>query len=256
MPTNLGDYFNRLTDVLAARGKLAGNSSENIDIGTNREVICQQFLEKHVPKRYTINLGGDIFSVGNIRSGQIDIIINHDMSMNFLENQKPMCPIESVTAAISVKSNLTKKELWDALANLASIPQPHPGVTTLSPLKKTPAEYAMSWPALFVFAYNGMEPQTCSNHVAEFYSTKKVSFNRIPRAIIVNGKYIWTFAQYNVPGATIDSRFDPALVRSSVVQESNRGHPLFWMMHELTKGLSWLDSMYLDYEVYYNEAFK
>ena len=256
MPTNLGDYFNGLTDVLAARAQLAGDSSENIDIGTNREVICEQFLEKHVPKRYTINLGGDIFGVGNTRSGQIDIIINHDMSMNFLENQKPRCPVESVTAAISVKSTLNKKELWNALANLATIPQPHPGVTTLGPLKKTPAEYAMSWPALFVFAYNGIEPQTCANHIAEFYSTEDVAFNRIPRAIVVNGKYIWTFTQYSVPGATINSRFDPAYVRSSVVQESNRGHPLFWMMHELAKGLSWLDGMYLDYEAYYDEAFK
>jgi hypothetical protein len=256
MATSLGEYFNGLTDVLTAKGKLAGDSSENIDIGANREVICHQFLEKHVPKRFTINLGGDIFGVGNARSGQVDVIINHDMSMNFLENHKPRCPVESVTAAISVKSTLTKKELFSALNNLASIPQTHPSVITLGPLKPSPAEYALSWPALFVVAFDGVAPDTLLTHLTDFYSAQTVAFNRIPRAIVVNGKYILTFTQYSVPGATVDTRFDPAFLKGAIVQDSNRGQPLFWMMHELAKGLSWLDGMYLDYEAYYNESFK
>ena len=56
MAGDLKDYFNNMADVIAARGVQAGDSSENIDIGTNREVICQEFFSRHLPKRYGLYL--------------------------------------------------------------------------------------------------------------------------------------------------------------------------------------------------------
>ncbi len=256
MARTLREYFNGIADILASRALLGGDSAENTDIGSNREVICREFLGKHVPKRFAINIGGDVFGVGNKRSGQIDILVNHDMSMNFMENHKIRCPVESVTAAISVKSRLTKDEIYNALSNLASIPQCDPSVVSLSPLKKGVPEYLLSWPSLFVFAYDGVECATCVEHVASFYAENHVPFNRIPRSIIVNRKYQIALLQYNVPGATVDSKFDKAYLQVGQPSEQGRGAPLFWMMHEMAKGLSWLDGMYLNYGAYYSEVYE
>lgn len=124
MAKDLKDYFNGVADVLATRAVLAGDSTENSDIGANRELICRELFENHVPRRYGVYSGDDVFGAGKMRSGQIDILITHDMSMNFMENHRIRCPVESLTGAFSVKSKLTKSELLNALSNLASIPRP------------------------------------------------------------------------------------------------------------------------------------
>lgn len=255
MSTGLREYFNGLADILASRAYLGGDSVENADIGVNREIICRDFLEKHVPKRFSIHIGGDVFGVNSPRSGQIDILVNHDMSMNFLENYKIRCAVESLTAAIAVKSSLTKDEIYNALANLATIPQCHSSVINLNPLASPSDEYVLSWPTLFIFAFSGVELETCVKHMCTFYENSPIPFNRIPRAIIVNRKYIINFPHYQVSDATTSTSFDPSFLRTAKLVDAVRGMPLFWMMHELGKGLSWLDGMYLDYEAYYNEAF-
>ena len=256
MPTSLGEYFNGVTDMVAARASLAGDSVENTDIGRNREVICQELLQKHLSPRFTVSLGGDIFGVGNQRSGQLDIIVSHDMSMAFKENDKPRVPIESVTAVVSVKSTLTKKELFNALENLASIPQPSTSIVTLGLLAKPVAEYFLSWPALFLFAFDGLTLETCLNHYADFYASNNVPLNRIPRAIVVNRKYLVSFCSYTIPNATLTTQFSASYLRSGTTVDANRGYPLFWVMIELSKGLSWLSGMHLDYAPHYDEAFR
>lgn len=255
---DLAGYFNSVSDLLATKAGVAGMSAENADIGANREVICSDFLEKHVPRRFRILRGGDVFGIGNARSGQVDILITHDMSINFEENHKVSCAVESLTAAISIKSNLTKSELHSALRNLATIPQCHAPAINLSPLKKSVQEYALSWPALFVFAYRGVNLATCVQHLTEFYAENIVPFNRIPRAIIVNQAYAITLLHYDVPGAVVDKRFDPGQLRTGGVlpDRTNRGWPLFWLMAELAKGVTWLDGMQIDYAAYYDEAYR
>jgi hypothetical protein len=256
MATNLGTYFNSLSDIIAARAGLASDSVENTDIGRNREVICKELFQKHLSPRLTVSLGGDIFGVGNQRSGQLDIIVSHDMSMAFKENDKPRVPVESVTAVISVKSTLTKAELFNALGNLASVPQLTESVVTLGLLSKPLSEYFLSWPALFLFAFDGVSLDNCIKHITDFYSSNSVPLNRIPRAIVVNRKYLVTFCQYTIPNATVNTPFDASFLRAGATAEANRGYPLFWVMIELSKGLSWLSGMHLDYELYYNEAFR
>jgi len=199
MTTSLGFYFNTLSDIVATRANLAGDSGENTDIGRNRELICQELFQNHLSPRLTVSPGGDIFGVGNQRSGQLDIIVSHDMSMAFKENDKPRVPVESVTAVISVKSRLTKAELFNALKNLASVPQPTESVVSLGLLSNSVPDYFLSWPALFLFAFDGVSLRTCIKHIAEFYASNSVPINRVPRAIVVNRKYLVTFAQYTIP---------------------------------------------------------
>jgi hypothetical protein len=255
---DLAGYFNGVSDVLAAKAVVAGDSAENIDIGANREVICSDFLEKHVPRRFRVHRGGDVFGVGNARSGQIDVLITHDMSINFEENHKVRCAVESLTAAISIKSNLTKGELHSALRNLSTIPQCHVSAIQLGLLSRPVQEYVLEWPSLFVFAYRGVDLNTCVRHMAEFYEENAVPFNRIPRAIIVNREYAITFIHYAVQGATPETRFDPRYLGAGAVlsDKTNRGWPLFWLMTELAKGVTWLGGMYIDYSAYYQEAYR
>lgn len=255
---DLAGYFNGVSDVLAAKAVVAGDSAENIDIGANREVICSDFLEKHVPRRFRVHRGGDVFGVANARSSQIDVLITHDMSINFEENHKVRCAVESLTAAISIKSNLTRSELHSALRNLATIPQCHPPAIQLGLLSRPTQEYVLQWPSCFVFAYRGVDLGTCVRHMTEFYAGNSVPFNRIPRAIIVNREYAITFIHYQVPGATTETRFDPQYLKAANVlpDKTNRGWPLFWLMTELAKGVTWLGGMYIDYAAYYQEAYR
>jgi hypothetical protein len=88
-----------------------------------------------------------------------------------------------------------------------------------------------------------------------FYQEHQVPFNRIPRCIIVNQKHLIIFLHYEVPNATVDTRFDPQHLQNGKPTAEGRGAPLFWMMNEIAKGLSWLDGMYVDYGAYYSEAY-
>jgi len=251
----LRDYFNGLSDVLEKRAALGGDPVENIDVGTNREVICQEFLEKHIPRRFSINSGGDIFGVRGARSGQIDILVNHDMSINFEANHKIRAAVESVTAAVSVKSFLNKTSFQNALANLATIPQCHPGVIHLGPLKPNLDRYLLTWPSLYVFAFDSVDPANFGEYMTEYYGANPTPLNRVPRAIVVNGKSLTTFLQYNIPGADLSMSFDAKWLQTGNLNAAGRGSPLFWMMHELAKGLTWLDDLYLDYGQYYTEVY-
>ena len=96
MPEQLKKYFNGISYILTHKAEVAGVFRGKGDIGTCREIIFAEFLEKHVSKRFNIGRGGEIFGANSQKSsGQIDIIINHDMSPAFKENSLVRCPIES-----------------------------------------------------------------------------------------------------------------------------------------------------------------
>ena len=254
---SLKTYFNTSTDVLRAAAERAGVSGNRGDIGTNREHIVSEFLAKHIPSRFRSELGGHIFGLRSASSRQIDVIVTHDLGINFKEHHKPHCAVESVAAAFSVKSRLDHTELLDALENLQTIPQCEPAVINLSPLKPSIAEYVKSAPALFVFAFTGLTAETTLKHYQEYIFEKGTALraNRLPRAIIVNGEFIITYLAYNLDGPPMFGPFDPAVMGASKPGVEDRGHALFWMIQEITKVLSWLDGMWLNYGPYYKEAY-
>jgi hypothetical protein len=247
MPEKLKKYFNGVSSILHSRADTAGVFTGNADIGRCREIICQEFLRKHLPQRFDVNLGGEIFGTKKQNSGQIDVIINHDMCSSFKENSLIRCPVESVIAAISIKSTLDKKQLIDALANLATIPQLDSEVLTTGVFSKPFNEYIVSWPSLFLFAYNSsITAEKCLEHMMNFYKTNPTPANRIPRAVIVNGKYAFLYLHYSA---------NPSDLQCSILTPETQGCALFWMINEISKGLSWLNSMYLDYNKYYAEVY-
>lgn len=64
MREGLKTYFNCIAKLMEARSRIARQATNAGDIGTNREVVKQEFFSKHLPKRLSANLGGDIFGIG------------------------------------------------------------------------------------------------------------------------------------------------------------------------------------------------
>jgi hypothetical protein len=202
--SRLQKYFNLIADKIAVDAQLASTSHHRPDIGFNRETFLELFLHKHLPKRLSAYLGGQIIGLGDIESGQIDIIVSNDISIRFEENARNFITAESVAAAITVKSFLDKAGIIDCLNNLASIPQFSSQVLTFQALKPNAFDTFISkHPSLFIFAYDGVQYETCLGHIAEFYEKNPdVPLNRYPLNIIVNKKYMIKFMRQ--PGKTID----------------------------------------------------
>ena len=61
--------------------------------------------------------------------------------------------------------------------------------------------YVQTWPSLYLFAFDACNIATCMDHVIAFYKENNhIPFNRRPRAIIVNKKFI--IAQMNYEDET------------------------------------------------------
>lgn len=110
MTRPLGNYFNYVADMLEARYRIGGVGTHKGDIGTNREVVIQEFLSRHLPPRLRPVLAGQAFGTNGEISKQLDIALVHDISMLFMENHKPQLPVESLASIISVKSKLNSAE--------------------------------------------------------------------------------------------------------------------------------------------------
>jgi hypothetical protein len=254
MPKKQKLYFNSIADILHFKAQSAGVFSGKSDIGKCREIISQNFLQKHVPPRFSVHLGGDIFGLPNECSGQIDIIINHDMCASFKEHSLIRCPVESVIAAVSIKSKLDKAQIYDGLKNLASIPQLNQNIISTGPFTKPVNLYIQSWPSLYLFAFDGIRKETCVEHIVAFYQEHNyIPFNRRPRAIIVNKKYC--IAQINYEDETPPGTIFLPKYSFTVLNFDTQGSALFWMIIEISKGISWLNGMYLDYNEYYKTAY-
>lgn len=178
------------------------------------------------------------------------------MALTFSENFKAQFAVESVVAAISVKSFLSRDELFDSLGNIASIPQPSAEVVQPGLLGKPFLDYQTCMPSSFVFAFDGMSLETCLKHVRDYYKANPTPINRIPRSIIVNAKYGIRCLPYK-DGKIFawDSAFDESRLEGVECSEDTEGFPIFWMLTELTKGVTWLDGTVINFEPYFEEAY-
>lgn len=93
------------------------------DTGINREIIVQKWLQKHIPRAVTPEIGGKIVDENGNISNQIDIIIYDNDLPRFGAIEKSYYFSEGVSTAIAVKSKLRSGELKDAIQNLATVKQ-------------------------------------------------------------------------------------------------------------------------------------
>lgn len=189
-------YFQDYADDLQYAAHRAGILDNKSDIGTQREDILADFLKRHLPKRCEIIKGGYIFDLSENKSKQMDLIVTNDLTLQFREfggNEglgKSFNCIEGCYCALSVKSELNIKELYNSIDNIASIPLEKK--LKINPLMKDGRILAKQLPLKIVFAYKGMKVDNALEGITEFAKDHSLTEEQWPDLIIVNNSYlIW-----------------------------------------------------------------
>jgi hypothetical protein len=254
--SHLSDYFKYEESQLSEAAKQAGIIGHNPTTGKNREDILADFLRKHTPARLLLHSNARIYSLNDDESKEIDLLLINDISINFLNKHHMFTNIESVAAAITVKSYLDKAALYDCLENLASIPQMSKEILSFQfPLAQKRGLFIEHFPSLFIFAYNGIGCKTLANHYSEFYTEHtEIPYNRRPQAIIVNGLYVLERALED--RETFDGQhISKGHIALGIVSDTLRGYPLAIMVREMADYVGWLPYMILNFNLYINKHF-
>ena len=246
-------YFNALADRMAADAEIAGSSSHRPDIGSNRERIVQEFLSKHLPNRLNSSLGGQVIGLSGAESNQIDVLVSSDVAVRFEQNEKTFVVAEGVAAAITVKSYLDKAAIEDCLANLASIPQLDRTAFDFKLLTNDPfSAFLDRHPTLYVFAYAGVQADTCLEHVTNFYrSHPEIPKNRYALYVIVNGKYAILYCRTAVT-TTTGYVAQPGEFLVNRLEDHMKGYPFVAMLNSISSYTDWLPSLHIDIFRYFN----
>jgi hypothetical protein len=199
MPTNIFDrlcnYFLDVGEVLKGQAKPSSVFPNASDKGWSRERVYAEFLRRHAPACCTVSFGGFVFDDNGNESKQLDVIVTFDIAPQFnFDNPdgtgKSFWPVEGTIAVASLKSSLNKKEIYDALENIASIPpvKPFEGRLIFGVTSK-PGTHE-DWPLKIVYAPNGCSVKTARQHVDEFYQANPaIPFGCRPNVIHVAGQY-------------------------------------------------------------------
>lgn len=188
------DYFQGIANAFEEEESCSKIFKNNVDAGSTREDIFAEFLKRHLPFRAKVIKGGFIFdSLGN-ESKQIDLIIINDATVQFDQfsgvekGGKSFSIIEGCYGAFSIKTNLTKDELFNSLDNFASISS-MPKLEVNPMLKKK--EIVNNFPIGTIFAFKGLDVKTTMKHLQAYYAShKEIPITRKPTFIIVNNQYI------------------------------------------------------------------
>lgn len=249
------EYLNLTANKFELKATRAGIIGHNSRTGENREDILGKFLDNHLPQRL-IRFNGNIFDINDNISKEIDIIVCNDISLRFSKEMKMTINIESVASAITVKSTLTKDELFDCLSNLASIPQFSNDILSFRGLVSDPYnDFIEKHPNLFVFAYDGLSADTIYSHILEYYKNhSEIPFNRYPRAVIVNKKYMITF--HRIQGVTSTGfHIEPNTFVKSILSDDLVGFPLARILNDITDYVDWLPYMRINTYKYFNKGY-
>lgn len=162
------------------------------DRGMGREQVYVEFLRKHAPSKCNVFLGGFLFGIDGKESGQLDVIVTTDTTPRFNLDKdgsgKSFSPVEGTLGVASIKSNLDKKELDDALRGISAIPATEPLTGRTNPLIKI--NNYEDWPLKIIYASNGISMENCLKHLSNFYlENPEIPLIRRPNIIHVSGKY-------------------------------------------------------------------
>lgn len=250
-------YFNLIANRVSVDAEIASSSSTHKpDIGSNRERIVELFLRKHLPKRLSPAIGGQVVGYKGVESKQIDIIVSSDISIRFEENERTFVTAESVAAALSVKSFLDGAALEDCLLNIASIPQFDPSILTFKLLRGGAFDsFVGRQPSLYVFAYSGIQPQTCLERMTEFYKQHpEIPKNRYPLGVIVNKEFMIQYCRVDTRTTTgVFSAAGTFLLME--LEEGMWGYPFIHILNNIASYTSWLPYMDINMHKYFNYSF-
>jgi hypothetical protein len=188
-------YYLEVAKILRGEAEAASIFPNSSDKGSSRENIYLEFLKQHIPSKCNAFFGGFLFDEDGIESKQLDIIITTDTTPRFdLQNKdgkgKSFAPIEGTVGVVSVKSFLDKKELIDALKNIASIPNTRSLDDRISFTNEI-REYE-NFPYKIIYASSGLSSSTIDGHIKDFYEENlDIPKSRMPDLIHVSGMYVF-----------------------------------------------------------------
>lgn len=219
----LQDYYSNVSEALRSESAAASIFPNTGDIGTARERIYVEFLRSCLPSACNVNLGGFLFDAEGEMSAQIDVIVTSDTCPQFnFHNRdghgKTFSCIDGTLAVASLKSQLNRATLHEALDNLASLPCKQTlQAGMVSSLASIP-DYD-DWPYKIVYAPDGVSLDTLEEALFDYMDQKQTRVFSSPNIIHVAGKYSITrtgsvethFADGKViPPHTFVSEADPS----------------------------------------------
>lgn len=200
-------YYLNIADVLRGEADASAIFPNPTDVGMSRERVYKEFLRQHAPSKCNVFFGGFLFDEDGAESNQLDVIVTTDTAPRFdLHNPdgsgKSFSPVEGTLGAISIKSNLSRRELFDTLRGFATIPPTRPlegRVNILLNIKNYE-----DWPLKVVYASRGIDPQKLLDYINRYYIDNfDIPIHRRPHYIHVAGKCVIIRAK---PGMSLHSK--------------------------------------------------
>ena len=192
----LKGYMNGIIKALNGQADASTIFPNTTDNGQSKERVFGDIIKQHAPASCSVFQGGFLFNLDGGESNQVDLIVTDNSSLKFdmfIRNGegKAFACIDGAIAAISVKSQLSKHDLFDALQNIASIPQS-------TPLGSHNADPHVAMDGMddgllkVIVALDGVKHETAKQHLNEFFTAHpSIPLNRRPNYIWVVGKYCW-----------------------------------------------------------------
>lgn len=252
----IADYFNALSDKIAAAIALGGSAAHRPDIGLNRESVLCSVLNRHLPQRMQALLGGTAIALDGSSSHQLDVMVRADNTPRFEENERTFFPVESLVGAITVKSRLDGDALVNALDNLASIPQLSPDVLSLRMLHEDSLDVFLSnHPSTYLYAFDGMNSDTCLDRLKDYFDAHPdYPINRVPREIVVHEQYSITFNN-DIAMAKDGTVLPPRSFWPTPLDHHHRGFPLTRIVNHLYSYISWMPFLEVAFHRYVNASY-
>jgi hypothetical protein len=181
--------FRKIAHALSAQADVAGGTGHGPTTGSIREILARRFLRPHLPQSFEVRSGVIVDSEKRQSRQQDCVIVDSRLPLIDIGSETDAVFIaESVVATIEIKSFLGTSDLADALDSVT---------LTRNLVRKGQQTYekggaqittAHAMPILaYIFAYDGLELDTISQHVLEFATSRGYSAV-LPEAICVLSK--------------------------------------------------------------------
>jgi len=178
--------FRKIAQALGAQAAVAGGTGHGSTTGSMREVLVRRFLKPHLPQSFEVRSGVIVDSEKKQRRQQDCVVVDSRLPLIDIGSETDALLIaESVVATIEIKSYLGTSDLSDALESVALTR--HLVRNGQQTYQKGGAQITIPnvMPILaYIFAYDGLELDTISRHVAEFANARDSS-GILPEAICV-----------------------------------------------------------------------
>jgi len=203
------EHLKNNAEALQSYSEHVGIASHPVNLGSAREGVIANFLERNLPENIKYHTG-EIFDRKENRSGQIDVVIHPISSPKInLYNSINIFPAETVLAALEVKSNLTTGKngtLTKALQACEKLKK----VEVLREKSGHTINVDPTAVPFIIFAYKGMLNKTLLKHLEAYEPMSGgLNYRVLPDLIVVldRGYYLLKTPGWHAAGVPFEQRF-------------------------------------------------